>query len=226
MQLLRSQLVVRAKWRRYSEGLTTKRYLTLWHLEIFIPHVIRNGVNIKKAKVRDLTDKFCTLVDGIEEKQRSVNLVANSDEACACVWSSACGAFDTETQLTRLEEGRQADVQTAKKLESFNALDKKPGAEEEFIQRRQYNDMCPSINEVATLRGPLQIVHAFSAAAQMGVPMMLKMVEGKVHNAFISSSSAASSSACANSSFCGNEEETTHVAKFQEVKHSKELREK
>ncbi|KAH7820201.1 uncharacterized protein MONOS_8808 [Monocercomonoides exilis] len=152
--------------------------------------------------------------------------VTQSDEACACVWSSVCGAFDTETQLTGLEEVRQAEVQTAKEQESFNALDKKLGAEEEFIQRRQSNDMCRSINEVAILRGPLQIVRAFSADAQMGVPMLLKMVAEKVYYAFISSSSAALSSACANISFRGNEEEITHVAKFQEVKHSKKLIEK
>ncbi|KAH7825985.1 uncharacterized protein MONOS_4556 [Monocercomonoides exilis] len=148
------------------------------------------------------------------------------DEACACVWSSVCGALDTETQLTGLEEVRQAEVQTAKEQESFNALDKKLGAEEEFIQRRQSNDMCRSINEVAILRGPLQIVRAFSAAAQMGVPMLLKMVAEKVYYAFISSSSAALSSACANISFSGIKEEITHVAKFQEVKHSKKLIEK
>ncbi|KAH7823166.1 uncharacterized protein MONOS_16670 [Monocercomonoides exilis] len=45
--------------------------------------------------------------------------------------------FDTETQLTGLREGMQAEVQTAKVVRSFNTSDKRLSTEQEYIQRRQ-----------------------------------------------------------------------------------------
>ncbi|KAH7823542.1 putative Ubiquitin family [Monocercomonoides exilis] len=45
--------------------------------------------------------------------------------------------FDAETQLTGLEEGSQAEVETAKVVRSFYTSDKSPSTEQEYIQRRQ-----------------------------------------------------------------------------------------